>query len=50
MKKRKCESNTSELKTAALACLVLDNICIDLRDTMPRKLDMAIDPNHQSET
>lgn len=41
---RKCESSTSELKIAALACLVLHNICIDLGDTLPRKLDLTIDP------
>ena len=29
---------------AALACLVLHNICIDLGDTLPRKLDLTIDP------
>ena len=41
---RKCESSTSELKIAVLACLVLHNICIDLGDTLPRKLDLTIDP------
>lgn len=41
---RKCESSTSEVKIAALACLVLHNICIDLGDTLPRKLDLTIDP------
>ena len=41
---RKCESNTSELKIAPLACLVLHNICIDLGDTFPRKLDLTLDP------
>ena len=33
---RKCESKTSELKVAALACMVLHNICIDCEDTLPR--------------
>lgn len=41
---RKCESSTIELKIAALACLVLHNICIDLGDTLLRKLDLTIDP------
>ena len=41
---RKCESKTSELTVAALACMVLHNICIDREDTLPRKLDLTIDP------
>lgn len=41
---RKCESKTSELTVAALACMVLHNICIDRENTLPRKLDLTIDP------
>ena len=41
---RKCESKTSELTVTALACMVLHNICIDRGDTLPRKLDVTIDP------
>eukprot|EP00794_Sanderia_malayensis_P008483 gene8483-9387_t len=29
---------------AALACLVLDNICLDCGDTIPSKLDLTMDP------
>ena len=41
---RKCESHKDQMKTATLACIVLHNLCIDHGDTIPRKLDLTIDP------
>ena len=36
---RKCENSPEYLKTMTLACMVLHNICLDLGDTISRKLD-----------
>ena len=41
---RKCESDPENLKMCTLACMVPDNVCLDLGDTLPRKLDLSIDP------
>jgi hypothetical protein len=41
---RKCESNSTNVRTFALACMVLHNICLSRGDTMPKKLDLTIDP------
>ncbi|XP_028417137.1 protein ANTAGONIST OF LIKE HETEROCHROMATIN PROTEIN 1-like [Dendronephthya gigantea] len=41
---RKCESDSKNVRIFALACMVLHNICINLGDTMPKKLDLTIDP------
>ena len=40
---RKCESSSTNVRTFALACMILHNICLDLGDTMPKKLDLTID-------
>ena len=40
---RKCENSSTNVRTFALACIVLHNICLHLSDTMPRKLDLTID-------
>jgi hypothetical protein len=40
---RKCESSSTNVRTFALACMVLHNICLHLGDTMPKKLDITID-------
>ena len=42
---RKCESNNEVIRTVALACVVLHNICLTRKDTCPKKLDLSIDPN-----
>ena len=41
---RKSEGNLHETKVAALSCMVLHNICLDKKDTLPKKLDVSIDP------
>ena len=41
---RKSEGNLHETKVAALSCMVLHNICLDRKDTLPKKLDVSIDP------
>ncbi|CAB3995080.1 Hypothetical predicted protein [Paramuricea clavata] len=40
---RKCESTSTNVRTFALACMVLHNICLTLGDTMPKKLDLTVD-------
>ena len=40
---KKCESSSTNVRTFALACMVLHNICLNLGDTMPKKLDLTID-------
>ncbi len=40
---RKCESSSANVRTFALACMVLHNICLALGDTLPKKLDLTID-------
>ena len=42
---RKSESFLEEVKMTTLACVVLHNICISKGDTLPRTLDVTIDPN-----
>ena len=42
---RKCESRSEDVRTATLACMVLHNICILRKDTIPKKLDLSIDPS-----
>ena len=41
---RKCESRNEEVRRSALACVILHNICIDMGDTISKKLDISIDP------
>ena len=41
---RKCESSTEEVRIACLACIVLHNICLSRGDTIPKKLDLSVDP------
>ena len=41
---RKMESEADQVKTTALACIVLHNICIDKGETLSRKLDPTVDP------
>ena len=43
---RRCECSQENAKTAALACVVLHNICLEKGDTMTKKMDfiLAIDP------
>ena len=41
---RRCECSQENTKTAALACVVLHNICLEKEDTMMKKVDLAIDP------
>ena len=43
----KTEGNLLQTKTATLACMVLHNICLDMGDTLPSKLDLTIDPTTQ---
>ena len=43
----KTEGNLLQTRTATLACMVLYNICLDMGDTLPSKLDLAIDPTTQ---
>ena len=43
---RKCESSSEEVRTVTLACImVLHNVCIARGDTIPKNLDLSIDPN-----
>ena len=42
---RKCESSSEEVRTVTLACMVLHNVCIARGDTIPKNLDLSIDPN-----
>lgn len=44
---RKCESSRDEVRSASLACIVLHNVCIAQGDSLPRKLDLSVDPNSQ---
>lgn len=41
---RKSESEVDQVKTTALACIVLHNICIDKGETLSKKLDLTLDP------
>ena len=41
---RKMESEPDQVKTTALACIVLHNICIEKGETLSKKLDPAVDP------
>ena len=40
---RKCESHKETVKMYGLACVVLHNLCIELRDLVPRKFDLTLD-------
>ena len=42
---RKSESDADQVKTTALASMVLHNICIDKGETLSKKLDMTLDSN-----
>ena len=42
---RKCESSAENVRTFALACMVLHNVCLAMGDTIPKKLDLSIDPD-----
>ena len=46
---RKSESAHTEVKNFTLACMVLHNVCLEMGDTIPRKLDLSID-HHTNET
>ena len=41
---RRCECNQESTKRAALACVVLHNICLKKGDTITREMDLAMDP------
>ena len=41
---RKMESEPDQVKTTALACIVLYNICIEKGETLSKKLDPTVDP------
>ena len=41
---RKCESSAENVRTFALACMVL-HVCLAMGDTIPKKLDLSIDPD-----
>ena len=41
---RKSESHHQEVKMFTLACMVLHNVCLEMGDTIPSKLDLSIDP------
>ena len=41
---RRCECSQENTKKAALACVVLHNICLEKGDTITREIDLAIDP------
>ena len=41
---RRCECSQENTKKAALACVVLHNICLEKEDTITREMDLAIDP------
>ena len=40
---RKCESNKEIIKIYSLICVVLDNLCIERGDLVPRKFDLTLD-------
>lgn len=42
---RKCESSSEKVRMNVLACMVLHNICLTRKDTIPKKLDLSIDPS-----
>ena len=45
---KKCEHCKDTVKSFALACIVLHNICLKKGDTLSGKLDLTIDPtSHQ---
>ena len=44
---KKCESSRDEIRSGALACMVLHNVCIEQGDTISRKLDLSLDPHTQ---
>ena len=41
---RKCENSPEYLKMMTLECMALHNICLDLGDTISRKLDLTVHP------
>ncbi|XP_028418939.1 uncharacterized protein LOC114544521 [Dendronephthya gigantea] len=41
---RKCDSNNDTMKVKTLACIVLHNICIDKGETIPKSLDLTVNP------
>ena len=41
---RRSESHHQEVKMFTLACMVLHNVCLEMGDTIPSKLDLSIDP------
>ncbi|CAB4021662.1 Hypothetical predicted protein [Paramuricea clavata] len=42
---RKCESSSEKVRINVLACMVLHNICLTQKDTIPKKLDLSVDPS-----
>ena len=43
--KGKNESDKEHARTATLACMVLHNVCLMQRDSIPRKLDLTVGPD-----
>ena len=46
---RRCECSQENTKKAALACIVLHNICLEKGDAITREMDLAIDPKTREE-
>lgn len=44
---RKCDSNNETMKVKTLACIVLHNICIDQGETVPKSLNLTVNPETQ---
>ena len=42
---RKNESDKEHVRTAALACMVQQNVCLMQGDSIPRKFDLTVGPN-----
>ena len=42
---KKNESDKEHVRTATFACMVLHNVCLMQRDSIPRKLDLKVAPD-----
>ena len=42
---KKNERDKEHVRTATLACTVLNNVCLMRRDSFPRELDLKVDPD-----
>jgi hypothetical protein len=42
---RKCESSGEKVRMNVLACMILHDICLTRKDTVPKKLDLSVDPS-----